>query len=246
MLPHAIAFPSTRSQKQLGIRQQTGRLFHPTRTAGGHQRQWIGGTNHATTDSHSCPQQRNIPLRDKHLQVEWWCDMSLLSGQSDPFSSLAGSKQGPKCIKKKDPCRKSCSILQSFVYVQSQCGNPGEPGFTVTKNLSVWHSNLGNFDQVCAPPEVSVETSNRTGSMSEETSPSGSPEWIPRTRVHCMVKEETFGMAHPTPSWTTQHLESASPLKTDISDRSLLGGVVRRCRSWSGNSQQYVGPTHFV
>ena len=34
-----------------------------------------------------------------------------------------------------------------------------------------------------------------------------------------------------------------SPLKTDISDRSLSGGAVRRFRSWSGKSQQYVGPT---
>ena len=114
------------------------------------------------------------------------------------------------------------------MYVQSQCGNPGEPGFTVTKNLSVWHSDLGNFDQGCAPP-ASVETSNRTGSMSEETSLSGSPEWIPRTRVHCMVKEETFGrMAHPTPSWTTQQLGSLESALVAFENRHIrsesLGG----------------------
>ena len=101
-------------------------------------------------------------------------------------------------------------------------------------------------------PPASVETSNRTGSMSEETSLSGSPEWIPRTRVHCMVKEETFGrMAHPTPYPGPPSIWAAwsrhwSHLKTDISDRSLLGGFVRRCRSWSGKSRQYVGPIQFV
>ena len=56
MLRRAIAFLSTRSQKQLGIRQQTGRLVHPTRTARGRQRQWIGGTNSDTP-------QRNIRLK---------------------------------------------------------------------------------------------------------------------------------------------------------------------------------------
>ena len=79
-------------------------------------------------------------------------------------------------------------------------------------------------------PPASVETSNRTGSMSEETSLSGSPEWIPRTRVHCMVKEETFGrMAHPTPYPGPPSIWAAwsrhwSHLKRDISDRSLSGG----------------------
>lgn len=51
--------------------------------------------------------------------------------------------------------------------------------------------------------------------------------------------------------WTTQHLgglESALVAfeKRHIRSESLGGGVVRRCRSWSGKSQQYVGPTQFV